>query len=62
MLCLLFSYNDVMLFAQAIVNMLFLCGIWAEKTDTRSRANEGGNMYRESDVGHKNDKARHGDE
>jgi hypothetical protein len=29
-----------------------------KKMNTRSRANEGGNMYRESDVGHKNDKGK----
>lgn len=52
-----------MLYVRAIVKILFLCiGIQAERTNTGSHANEGGNMHRESDVGHKNDKARHGDE
>lgn len=44
-------------------NALILClGIGAEKTNTSSHASEGGNLYRESDVGHKNDKACYGDE
>jgi hypothetical protein len=52
-----------MVYAQAVAKILFLClGIWAERWNSSSNANEGGNLHRESDLGHKNDKARYGDE